>query len=101
MKKVRIINKKQFIKTSILLFSILLVITVLIANTAYSNSETNYKLAYVIKGETLWQIAQEEIEKNQYFEGKDIRDVIYEIKKVNHMITSNLSEGMQIKIPIY
>lgn len=74
---------------------------VFLSNKTYSNSEAGYKTEYVVKGETLWQIAEKEIQENQYFKNQDIRNVILEIKKVNHMNTSNLTEGMEIKIPIY
>ena len=51
--------------------------------------------------EILWSIAKNEIEKNKYLKNKDIRDVIFEIKKVNNLEKSDLSEGMKLKIPIY
>lgn len=52
-------------------------------------------------GDTLWSIAQNELENNKYFEGKDIRYVIEELKKVNNLSNSNLTEGDKIKIPNY
>lgn len=101
MKKVKIVNKNKFIKSMIVLVLILLGILFVITNTSYSNSGENYKIDYVAKGETLWQIAENEIKDNPYFKSQDIRNVILEIKKLNHMSTSDLSEGMEIKIPIY
>ena len=44
---------------------------------------------------------EKEIQENTYFQNKDIQNVILELKEINHMKTSNLSEGMEIKIPIY
>ena len=41
------------------------------------------------------------IENNKYFEGKDIRYVIEELKKVNNLSNSNLTEGDKIRIPNY
>lgn len=101
MKNIKIIDKNKFIRTISLLITILLFIICLITHDSYSRSEINYKIDYVIKGETLWQIAEREIKDNSYFENEDIQNVIIEIKKVNNMKTSNLSEGMEIKIPIY
>ncbi len=101
MKKVKIVNKNKFIKSSMILMIILCAILCFLSNKTYSNSEAGYKTEYVVKGETLWQIAEKEIQENQYFKNQDIRNVILEIKKVNHMNTSNLTEGMEIKIPIY
>ena len=80
----------------------LISIAICIANhKTYSNSETKYKTEYVVKGETLWEIAEEEIQKNAYFQDEDIQNVILELKEINQMTTSNLSEGMEIKIPVY
>lgn len=70
-------------------------------NRSYSNAEENYKTEYVVKGETLWGIAEKEIQENPYFENEDIQNVILEIKKQNHMTTSDLKEGMELKIPTY
>ena len=36
-----------------------------------------------------------------YFKNQDIRNVILEIKTLNQMTTSDITEGMEIKIPIY
>ena len=69
--------------------------------SAYSNVETKYKEEYIYAGDTLWSIAKEELENNKYFEGKDIRYVVDELKKVNNLSSSNLSEGDKIKIPNY
>ena len=63
--------------------------------------ETKYKEEYVYSGDTLWSIAQNELENNKYFEGKDIRYVIEELKKVNNLSNSNLTEGDKIRIPNY
>lgn len=101
MKHIRIINKYKFIKSITILLCII-GITVCVANhKTYSNSETKYRTEYVVKGETLWEIAEKEIKENAYFQNKDIQNVILELKKINHMTTSNLSEGMEIKIPVY
>ena len=67
----------------------------------YSKVETKYKEEYVYLGDTLWSIAQNELENNKYFEGKDIRYVIEELKKVNNLSNSNLTEGDKIRIPNY
>ena len=101
MKHIRIINKYKFIR-SITILLCLISIAICVANhKTYSNSETKYKTEYVVKGETLWEFAEEEIQKNAYFQDEDIQNVILELKEINHMTTSNLSEGMEIKIPVY
>ena len=95
----KIVNKGKFIKTNLILIIIVGAIIGFTTNT-YSKVETKYKEEYVYSGDTLWSIAQNELENNKYFEGKDIRYVIEELKKVNNLSNSNLTEGDKIRIPI-
>ena len=96
----KIVNKGKFIKTNLILIIIVGAIIGFTTNT-YSKVETKYKEEYVYLGDTLWSIAQNELENNKYFEGKDIRYVIEKLKKVNNLSNSNLTEGDKIKIPNY
>ena len=96
----KIVNKGKFIKTNLILIIIVGAIIGFTTNT-YSKVETKYKEEYVYSGDTLWSIAQNELENNKYFEGKDIRYVLEELKKVNNLSNSNLTEGDKIKIPNY
>jgi hypothetical protein len=96
----KIVNKGKFIKTNLILIIIVGAIIGFTTNT-YSKVETKYKEEYVYSGDTLWSIAQNELENNKYFEGKDIRYVIEELKKVNNLSNSNLTEGDKIRIPNY
>ena len=96
----KIVNKGKFIKTNLILVIIVGAIIGFTTNT-YSKVETKYKEEYVYSGDTLLSIAQNELENNKYFEGKDIRYVIEELKKVNNLSNSNLTEGDKIKIPNY
>lgn len=96
----KIVNRKKFIRSNLILV-ILLGTILFFANNTYSNVETKYKEEYVYSGDTLWSIAQNELENNKYFEGKDIRYVIEELKKVNNLSNSNLTEGDKIRIPNY
>ena len=101
MKHIRIINKYKFIRSITILLCLISIATCIANHKTYSNSETKYKTEYVVKGETLWEIAEKEIQENAYFQNEDIQNVILELKEINHMTTSNLSEGMEIKIPVY
>lgn len=47
-------------------------------------------------GDTLWSIAA-----GYNPEGSDIREFIFHIKKINHMETSAIQPGQEIKIPIF
>lgn len=96
----KIVNKGKFIKTNLILIIIVGAIIGFTTNT-YSNVETKYKEEYVCTGDTLWSIAQEELENNKYFEGKDIRYVVNELKNVNNLASANLKEGDKLKIPSF
>ena len=96
----KIVNKRKFIRSNVILM-ILVGTIIIFATNAYSNVETKYKEEYVCAGDTLWSIAQEELENNKYFEGKDIRYVVNELKNVNNLASSNLKEGDKLKIPSF
>ena len=92
----RIVNKAKFIRSNVIL-AILISSIVIFATKV----ETKYKEEYVCAGDTLWSIAQEELENNKYFEGKDIRYVVNELKNVNNLASANLKEGDKLKIPSF
>ena len=62
----KIVNKGKFIKTNLILIIIVGAIIGFTTNT-YSKVETKYKEEYVYSGDTLWSIAQNELENNKYF----------------------------------
>lgn len=96
----KIVNKTKFIRT-ISIFIILLGTIVIFSKNTYSKGEITYKEDYIYSGDTLWSIAENEIENNKYFENKDIRAVINELRTVNNFSGAELYEGEKIKIPIY
>ena len=96
----RIVNKTKFIRSNVILV-ILIGSIVIFATNTYSNVETKYKEEYVYTGDTLWSIAQEELENNKYFEGKDIRYVVNELTNVNNLTNVNLKDGDKLKIPCF
>ena len=66
---------------------------------SFSKGDIKTKTVNVTKGDTLWSIAREEQENNAYYENKDIRDIIYEIKKLNKLDNnSNLKIGQKLII---
>lgn len=96
----KIVNKTKFIKTISILI-ILIFIVIIFAKNTYSKGEVSYKEDYIYAGDTLWSIAKNEMDSNKYFENKDIRTVVDELKSVNNFSSSELYEGQKIKIPIY
>lgn len=94
----RIVNKKKFIRSILTLILILLVaFTFIIQIFSEKENVKASEIEYTIsRGERLWDIAEEYKRPDQ-----DIREYIYEIKKLNNMDTSTVYEGQTIKIIVY
>ena len=93
-------------KSNLNIKSILLIVLAIIAlnsifsvSKSYSKVEVEYKLEYASYGDTLWSIAERESKNNKYYQDKEVREIIYDLKKINNLSNSNLSEGQEIKIP--
>lgn len=85
-------NKRKFI--TFLTIVILVAFTAAYATTAYGYKEPSYKLIEVRSGDTLWGIAK------QFNKNSDIREFIYEIKKINNLTSSDIYAGNIIKVPV-
>lgn len=96
----KIVNVKKFIRTMSIL-GILILIIILFSNKTYSKVDTEYKEESIILGDTLWSISQEEAKNNKYFENKDIREIVSEIKRINKLDNLDLREGQKLLIPTY
>ena len=95
----RIVNKKKFIRMITFIAGIIIISLIGFSNISFSKGEIKTKTIYVSSGDTLWTIATEEQENNSYYEDKDIRDIIYEIKKLNNLDNnSNLIVGQKLVI---
>ena len=97
--KLKIVNTKKFFRMIILILAIIIFLLCIGFNTTYSRTELKYKEEYVGQGDTLWSIVERQYNTNLYFKDKDIRDVIYEIKKINNLADGNLKIGQKILIP--
>lgn len=89
----KIINKFKFIRTITIL--IFLLIALFNISVAKSNEEAEIISYTVSRGETLWDIAKEYTPNN-----KDIRQTIYEIKKINNITEATIYERQTIQIKI-
>ena len=94
----KIVNKKKFVR-SIIIVSAMLILTCLGFNNSYSKGKVKYKEDFIFQGDTLWSIAENQIKTNDYYRGKDIRKVVYELKELNNLQNKNLTVGQKIKIP--
>lgn len=95
----RIVNKKKFVKRISIIIGVISILFICFSNISFSKGEVKTKTIYVSSGDTLWTIAKQEQENNIYYEDSDIRDIIYQIKKINNLKNeSNLMEGQKLLI---
>lgn len=95
----KIVNKKKFIRSISVTIGLIIFIILMLSNISFSHTENTYKEISVGSGDTLWNIAKFEKNNNLYFEDKDIRDIVYEIKYINHLNSSDLNIGDKLTIP--
>lgn len=93
------INKRKFIRSTSITIGLIILLILMLSNISFSHSEIIYKEIYISSGDTLWSIAKLEKDNNIYFGDKDIQDIIYEIKSINNLKTSNLNIGDKLTIP--
>lgn len=79
----------------IILFSIMSLLSGFSGFEKYKDI-VEYETVNVTQGDTLWNIAKENISEKE-----DIRDYIYMIRKVNDLKSANIHPGDQLLIPIY
>ena len=96
----KIVNMNKFIRMIIIVVAISGIAIFIGLNKAYSTGEVKYKEESVTNGDTLWGIYEKQQKTNQYFENKDIRDIVAEIKYTNNLENGNLEIGQKINIPI-
>lgn len=99
--KLKIKNKFKFIISSSILLIAILFIVLSSVNKTFSHTDIQYKEVSVIAGQTLWSIASNEKLQNEYYNNKDIRYIVYDIKKHNNLTQSYISEGEVLNIPTY
>jgi len=95
----KIINFKKFI-FSIIVLTLVLGALLLACNSVLSYGTPTYIKLYASSGDTLWQISKQQQDTNKYYEGKEIRYIISDIRKINNLKNSDLSVGQEILIPV-
>ena len=93
------INKRKFIRSTSITMGLIILLILMLSNISFSHTEIKYKEIAVSSGDTLWNIAKYEQNNNLYFEDKDVRDIVAEIKLLNNLKTSNLNIGDKLSIP--
>lgn len=104
-RQMRTIRKKQRkvsnlkIKKNITILTICISFVIILGFmiTTYAGANNTTLVDYRVKsGDTLWTIAE-----NYIPEGKDIREYIYNIKKINDLDNSMIYSGQKLIIPTY
>ena len=95
----KIKNITKFIRSILIVLIFIISIICICSNSSFSSGEIKYKSIYVVAGDTVWNIAKQEHLINDYYQGKDIRDIVEEIREVNHLENGNLKVGQELKIP--
>lgn len=97
----KIVNKKRFLKSILIIIGISLIILLILVNTSLSYVEGTTKTIYVSAGDTLWSIARCEQENNEYYKELEIREIIYQIRKLNNLESnSNLQIGQKLILKV-
>ena len=96
----RIVNRKKFIRSIGITIGLIIFIILMLSNISFSHTEVSYKEIAISSGDTLWSIAKQEKNYNDYFDNRDIRDIVDEIKYLNKLSNSNLNIGDKLSIPI-
>ncbi len=96
MRKYRIVNRFRFITfVTLMMLVVGFGLTSLIGfPESYASEPKKYVSVDVVSGDTLWDLA-----KNYGDASKDVREVVYEICRVNQMKAQDLHAGQTILIP--
>ena len=96
-------KKKNMRKRRRVTFLVLVVMVIVMSfmfNTpSLSSTQINYVEYTVSNNDTLWSIATLIKENNVNYNRTDIREIIYEIKKLNNKDTSAIIENEKLIIP--
>lgn len=79
--KFKIVNVKRFVSSILVILGLLIGFSFVVSNNTFSHGEVKYKTLYITSGDTLWAIAKEEQNTNEYYDGKDVREIISSVKK--------------------
>lgn len=95
MYNIKVVNKKRFYNTLVVIVTVVLIILFLAINpiNVFCNSNKDYKVVYVKEGDTLWSLA------SKHYNNYDIRKSVYNIMVYNDMENASLYAGQKIKIP--
>jgi len=94
-------SKKKLARAIILIIGLTIGLVLIMTGNAFSHQDLTFKKVTVVSGDTLWEIAKEEKDSNDYYKDDDIRDIIANIKIVNNLKSSDLHANQVLEIPTY
>lgn len=96
----KIKSVKKFIRSILIVLGVIFVLSLIIIKSTLSYANCEYRIIYVKSGDTLWSIASELQENNSYYQGKDIRYIIGDLKKINNLSNSMVYANQELQIPV-
>lgn len=96
----KIKNIKKFIRGILIVLGIIFILSLIIVKSTLSYTTHEYKTIYVKSGDTLWSIAADLQENDSYYEGKDVRYIIGDLKEINRLNTSAVYINQELQIPV-
>ena len=96
----RIVNFKKFIRSIIVILFIIFCLSIIFSKSVLSFKEIEYTSIYVAEGDTLWTIASNLQNNNDYYKNKDIRYIISDIREINHLDSCNIFVNQELLIPV-
>lgn len=96
----KIKNVKKFIRGILIILGSIFILSLIFVKTTLSYTTNEYKTIYVKNGDTLWSIACDLQKNNSYYNGKDIRYIIGDLKEINKLNNSTVYINQELNIPI-
>ena len=68
-------------------------------SSSLSKTEIKYEEFTIGSNDSLWNIASLVKENNINYNNKDVREIVYELKQINNLNSSDIYNNQTIKIP--
>lgn len=94
----KIVNIPRFILSLLIIILLIIFISTFITGSSLSYTQLKYDTIYVSEGDTLWSISKNLKNNNTNYSNKEIRTIIYELKQLNNLNSSELKIGQELII---
>ena len=96
----KIVNVKRFVRSVLIILGLIICMSLFLMSSTLSYKELEYKTIYVCSGDTLWSISADLQSTNDYYKGKDVRDIIENLVKLNNLDSKTIYAGQELVVPI-